>query len=92
MAHAKLADECLWLKHIEPGPLRDALESAHPGSIVSLIVDGQSLNFQRMAMGKDGRVTFGFKPVGVTAATWRARYTQGVHKEIQIEFARAVNA
>ncbi len=92
MARAKLADQCLWLKHIERGQLRDALESIHPGSIISFLVDGEPLNFQRMATGKDGRLTNGFNPVGPNAATWRVRYTEGEHHEIQIDFARAVNA
>lgn len=92
MARAKLADQCLWLKHIEPGPLRDAMESLHPGSTISLLVDGEPVDFQRMAIGKDGRVTNGFNPVGPYALTWRARYIEGEHHEIELHFARRLNA
>ncbi len=92
MARAKLADQCLWLKHIEAGPMRDAMESLHPGSVISLLVDGEPIDFQRMATGRDGRVTNGFNPVGPYASTWRARYVEGEQDEIEIDFARRINA
>ncbi|ANY20841.1 hypothetical protein A6F68_02342 [Tsuneonella dongtanensis] len=92
MARAKLADQCLWLKHIEAGPLRNALGSIHPGGTISLLVDGIPVDFERMATGKDGRVTDGFNPVGSSAATWRARYVAGEHQDIELDFAGRIDA
>jgi hypothetical protein len=91
MIGAKLTDQCLWLKHIEPGPLREALASIHPGSCIRLIVDGTQIDFERMATGKDGRVTNGFNPIGPGAAFWRARYGEGEHQKIELSFAQSVD-
>jgi hypothetical protein len=88
---AKLTDQCLWLKHIDDGPVKNALASLHPGSCLSLFVDGDRIDFERMATGKDGRVTDGFKPVGDGAKTWRNRYREGQHQVIELDFARDVH-
>jgi len=90
--HAKITDQCLWLKHIEEGLLKAALESLHPGATIRLLVDGSPIDFQRMATGADGRITAGFNPVGPGAATWRKRYTAGAHEQIALDFARNVHA
>ena len=86
-SRAKLADQCLWLKHVEDGQLKDALASVHPGSVIRLLVDGQPIDFQRMATGKDGRITNGFNPVGERASEWRSRYSEGDHLDIVLDFA-----
>jgi len=64
----------------------------HPGAVISLLVDGEPIDFQRMATGKDGRVTNGFNPVGRYTSTWRARYVEGERNMINIDFACQLNA
>ena len=92
MANALLTDQCLWLKHIEPGPVRDALASLDAGSIIHLTLDGDVITFQRMATGVDGRETHGFNPVGDKAGIWRDRYTPGAHQSVVIDFAGSKRA
>jgi hypothetical protein len=89
---AKLTDQCLWLAHIEDGAVRQALSSLHSGSIISLVIDGEEIDFQRVARGKDGRATNGFNPIGRNAQAWRARYTAGHHQQIDIDFAGRTHA
>ena len=91
MTLAKLTDQCLWLKHIEPGPVREALASIHPGSRIRFLADGEPIDFERMATGKDGRITHGFNPVGPGALIWRSRYREGEHQTIELNFAQTVD-
>ena len=91
MAKAKLTDQCLWIAHIEPGSLKEALSSVHPDGVISLNVDGDVIAFQRMATGRDGRQTNGFNPVGSNAGIWRSRYAEGIHIDIDLNFAGRVN-
>ena len=92
MARAKLTDQCLWLAHIEEGNVKNALSSLHSGSVVALTVDGEHIDFQRMAKGKDGRLTHGFNPVGQNLQRWRARYNAGDHQTIEIDYAGNAHA
>jgi hypothetical protein len=92
MASAKITDQCLWLAHIEEGDVKRALQSVHAGSLISMLVDGEPIDFQRMATGKDGRPTNGFNPVGENLSMWRDRYVAGIHQTIDIDFAGRINA
>ena len=92
MAAALLTDQCLWLKHIEAGAVRDAMASLEPGSTINLALDGDVIAFQRMATGVDGRETAGFNPVGDNARIWRERYVPGTHQSVTIEFAGSKRA
>ncbi len=89
MPVVKVTDECLWLKHIEDCPLRDALASLVAGSQIRLTVNGSEVIFERMAIGKDGRETFGFKPVKPSNETWRALYMSGQETNVELQFAGA---
>ena len=91
MVCAKLTDQCLWLTHVEDGAVKQALRSVYAGSIVSMKVDGEQVDFQRMATGKDGRPTDGFNPVGDNALIWRRRYVAGEHQSIDIDFAGSID-
>lgn len=91
MVKAKITDQCLWIAHVEAGPLREALSSIHPDGVISLTVDGDEIAFQRMAMGRDGRQTNGFNPVGSNAGIWRSRYAEGHHIDIDLDFAGRIN-
>ena len=82
----RITDECLWLKHISEGPVRDGLASMIPGGRIWLTVDEVPVLFERMASGSDGRQTFGFKPVGDSAAEWRARYVGSKGAEARVSF------
>ena len=91
MARAKLTDQCLWLAHIEDGDVKRALQSVHAGSVISMLVDGEQIDFQRMAVGKDGRPTSGFNPFGENVSIWRGRYIAGEHQNIEIDCAGSIN-
>lgn len=70
-ALVEVRDHALWINHVRPaGPLTDMLKSIEPGADVSLKVNGQVGLWRKMATGRDGRPTHGFKPLGGAQAAW----------------------
>lgn len=71
MGRVKIADNSIWLKHIEEDrDLRNRLASLRPGQIVELEVDGIIGTWERMRNGSDGRPTEGIKPIETMKRVW----------------------
>jgi len=73
MGKIKIADNSIWLKHIEDDrPLRDRLASLSAGETVKLEVAGVVGVWERMKNGPDGRPTPGIKPIDSMKRAWTA--------------------
>ncbi len=83
MADAFCTDVCLWVKDVGGQDLRVLLLSLEPGSRIWLSVDGEAIQFERMADGEDGRSTRGFKPIGETAVLWKNRYLDPARRYVE---------
>lgn len=84
MATVSVRDDAIWLKHIEGDRhLLKHLEALEPGQIVDLEVDGVLGQWQRMRHGRDGRPTYGIRPVGPMREVW-ARLRPQIGRRIQI--------
>lgn len=57
-------DHVLWIRHIAgAAALKDWMEQIPAGASVRLVVDGVAGDWRKLADGKDGRPTPGFKPI-----------------------------
>jgi hypothetical protein len=66
-------DDAIWLKNVNADADMLALLTQLPaGTRLKLEVEGVRGDWERMADGKDGRPTFGFKPVGETQRFWKS--------------------
>lgn len=79
-------DDAIWFRHVRADP--DALNVLHQlpaGTSIQLEIEGVRGQWQRMAMGKDGRPTLGLKPVGRTQAFWKQmKARRGEYLEFKI--------
>jgi hypothetical protein len=66
-------DDAIWLKNVNADNNTIAMLRQIPaGTRLKLEVEGVRGEWQRMADGKDGRPTFGLKPVGKTLEFWKS--------------------
>jgi hypothetical protein len=66
-------DDAIWLKNVNADSNTIAMLRQIPaGTRLKLEVEGVKGEWQRMADGKDGRPTFGLKPVGKTMEFWKS--------------------
>lgn len=71
MGKVKIADNSIWLKHIEQdAPLLDRLKALKAGEAIDLEVGGVVGRWERMQDGKDGRPTEGIKPIDSMKQVW----------------------
>lgn len=91
MAKVPVTDVCLWLRHVGDDDLRNALASIHPGSKVTLSVNGTPVAFERMATGSNPQPTMGFKPVGGSNSLWFDLYTSDKGQEADVTFHGGVD-
>lgn len=71
MATVAVRDDAIWIKHIEGDPvLRARIGEMAAGDTIDLEVDGVVGRWERMRDGKDGRPTFGIKPVEAMRLVW----------------------
>lgn len=64
-------DNAIWLKNVNADPDTLALlRQLKSGTRLKLEIEGRRGDWERMADGKDGRPTFGLKPVGRTLELW----------------------
>lgn len=71
MGKVKIADNSIWLRHIEQDvPLRERLSALKPGEFIDLEVAGIVGRWERMKDGKDGRPTDGIKPIESMKDVW----------------------
>lgn len=74
MGQVEIRDTSLWIKHIKGDlSLTRLLEGTPAGEIVSLWIDGEKGEFERMKDAPNGPMP-GFKPVGATRALWKKLY------------------
>lgn len=71
MGKVKIADNSIWLKHIEQDvSLRERLSALKPGELVDLEVAGVVGRWEKMKTGKDGRPTEAIKPIESMKDVW----------------------
>jgi hypothetical protein len=71
MGRIKIADNSIWLKHIEDDrPLRERLSSLNAGETVKLEVAGVVGTWERMKNSPNGQPTAGIKPVDSMKRAW----------------------
>lgn len=71
MPSTRINDDTIWIKNIEAGPqLRERIMRLKPGEAVDLEVDGIVGRWERMRDGRDGRPTYGIKPVAEMREIW----------------------
>lgn len=79
-AEVQVRDHVIWVSHIRGDEaLKAWLLTVPAGALVELELDGWRASWAKMADGKDGRPTPGFKPIGGAEARW---------KELQSESGR----
>lgn len=72
MAKTRINDNSIWVRHIEEDQkLCDRINKMKPGELVDLEVDGIIGKWERMRDGKDGRPTYGIKPVAEMREIWK---------------------
>jgi hypothetical protein len=71
MGKVRINDDAIWLKHIEgDAGLGNRIRSMRAGDLVDLEVNGIVGRWQRMRDGRDGRPTFGIRPVAEMREVW----------------------
>jgi hypothetical protein len=71
MAKVKIRDDAIWVKHIEGDPqLGERIRALQAGDILDLEVAGIIGRWQRMRDGKDGRPTYGVRPIEKMREVW----------------------
>lgn len=71
MGKVTIADNSIWLKHIEQDkPLRDKLKALQPGEAIDLEVAGVVGRWARVKDGKDGRPTEAIQPIESMKQVW----------------------
>ena len=83
-------DDAIWLKHVKADTNALAMLRQVPAvTALKLEVEGVLGDWVRMADGKDGRPTFGLKPVGKTLAFWKSmKARRGEYFEFKIVDSR----
>lgn len=79
-------DDAIWLKNVNADKDTLALlRQLRAGTRLKLEIEGTRGDWERMADGKDGRPTFGLKPVGPTADYWKTmKPLRGQHLHFNI--------
>jgi precorrin-8X/cobalt-precorrin-8 methylmutase len=74
MPQVEKSDSVIWLSHIQNGTnLLPVLKNLQPAQQVTLTVSGQTRQWQKMDLGRDGRTTNGIKPSNLaTKNAWAA--------------------
>lgn len=84
MGKVRISDDAIWVKHIEgDAGLESRLKALAANDIIDLEIDGIVGRWQRMKDGKDGRPTFGIKPIEAMRDVW-ARLRQQTGRVVDI--------
>lgn len=71
MPSIQIRDDAIWAKNIESGPqLRERIMKLKAGETLDLEIDGIVGRWERMRDGRDGRPTYGIKPVAEMREIW----------------------
>jgi len=86
MANVTVSDVAIWVKHIHGDPmLTKSIEALEAGQTVRLRIDGVSGAWRKMADGKDGRPTFGIRPLGEASDHWQKLFKERRKTVVAIE-------
>ncbi len=78
VAFTTINDDAIWAKNIQgDAALSDRIRTLAPGQIIDLEVDGVVGRWERMRTGKDGRPTYGIKPIAEMREVWARLRRQG---------------
>lgn len=79
-------DDAIWLKNVLADQNTIALlRQLSAGARLKIEIEGSEWEWEKMAIGKDGRATQGLKPVGRTKAFWKSmKGRRGEHIEFKI--------
>jgi hypothetical protein len=65
-------DDAIWLKTVTADQATVSyLRELPPGGRIRLAIEGTPGDWEKMADGRDGRPTFGLKPIGRTREYWK---------------------
>ena len=71
VGQVQVRDHVLWTSHISgDDEFKVWLNEVPAGALVDLEIDGWRASWRKMADGKDGRATPGFKPLGWAETRW----------------------
>jgi hypothetical protein len=71
MAVVHIRDDAIWLKHIEGDvKLQELIRQLAAGETLELEVGGVRGKWQRMRDGRDGRPTYGIRPLWAMKLVW----------------------
>ena len=71
----EVKDVVIWIKHIHGNAgARDDLMARDAGDLAMISIEGTKCAIEKMADGKDGRPTSGYKPVGKAREFWKDLY------------------
>jgi hypothetical protein len=78
MAFITINDDAIWARNVDGDPaLGDRIRSLAPGEVIDLEVAGIVGKWERMRTGRDGRPTYGVKPIGDMRAVWARLRREG---------------
>lgn len=84
MTSIKINDDAIWVKHIEGNPdLQARIKAMRQGETLDLEIDGIVGRWERMRDGRDGRPTYGIKPIAEMREVW-ARLRRGPKKVAKV--------
>lgn len=71
MAKVKVVDDAIWIRHIEGDQrLEQRIANLPAGQVIDLEIDGVVGRWQKMRNGRDGRPTFGIRPIEAMRDVW----------------------
>ena len=71
MPTTTINDDAIWVKNIDgDSALKERIRTMRPGEVIDLEVDGIVGKLERMRDGRDGRPTFGIKPIAEMRQVW----------------------
>jgi hypothetical protein len=75
MVMMEIRDNVIWTKHLHGDPaLVKRLNETSAGTMRKFVVDGLVGYWEKMADGKDGRPTNGYRPIGNNNGRWKLLY------------------
>ncbi len=84
MGSTRISGDAIWLRNIEgDSDLKRRLLAMRPGEVIDLEVAGIIGKWERMRAGRDGRPTYGIRPIAEMREVW-ARLRRGEPRRVPI--------
>ncbi len=84
MKRLEITDVAIWFKHVHAEDLLAKLQSLAPEGEILLSVDRAVGRWQRMKTGRDGRPTYGIRPVGPMKEVWNGWFKSRKGERVEI--------